>query len=481
MNASPAHAPLPAKTIWTILTGTMIAMFLGALDQTIIAAALPTIARELGDFNSIAWVASLYLLTTTAVTPLYGKISDIHGRRVTMLAAIAIFVVGSVACALAPSMTALILARGVQGLGGGGLISLSQTIIADLVAPKERGKYQIFFASVYLLASLMGPMLGGFLTEHLHWSFIFWINLPIGLVAWGMTSNTLKLLPVHHRPHRLDIPGAVLIVLATISLMLALDQGGSRMSWLSPTILSMLGGSLVLWIAFVLRIRSAAEPLIPVELLANPVVAYATIAALFSMGTYVATTIFMPVYFESVRAMNAADSGLALIPFMVGTVVGATMAGQTMGRITHYKRLPLGGTLLAASSSLAIAFYHQRMTMVELEALFTLIAIGLGTVLPTTTVAIQNAVKPHQLGTATGAMNFFRQLGSALLVAVFATLLLNGGESVQGGIGASGDRFFVMFLATAAGFGIAFVALVFMEEKPLRSSAKHAAEAIIVD
>ena len=150
-HAHIAHAPLPSKTIWTILTGTMIAMFLSALDQTIIAAALPTMARELGDFNSISWVASLYLLSTTAVTPLYGKISDIHGRRVTMLAAIAIFVVGSVACALAPSMLALILARGLQGLGGGGLISLSQTIIADIVAPKERGKYQIFFASVYLL------------------------------------------------------------------------------------------------------------------------------------------------------------------------------------------------------------------------------------------------------------------------------------------------------------------------------------------
>ena len=475
-----SQTQLPSKTIWTILTGTMIAMFLGALDQTIIAAALPTIARELGDFNSISWVASLYLLATTAVTPLYGKISDIHGRRVTMLAAIAIFVVGSVACALAPTMLALILARGLQGLGGG-LISLAQTIIADIVAPKDRGKYQIFFASVYLLASLMGPMLGGFLTEHLHWSLIFWINLPIGLVAWVMTTNTLKLLPIHHRPHKLDIPGAVLIVLATVTLMLALDQGGSKAAWLSPTIVGMLGASLVLWVLFVVRIRAAEEPLIPIEILANPVVASATTAALFSMGTYVATTIFMPVYFESARQMSAADSGLALIPFMVGTVVGATMAGQTMGRITHYKRLPLGGTFVAAIAALCIALFQNRMTIVELEALFTVIAIGLGTVLPTTTVAIQNAVKTHQLGTATGAMNFFRQLGSALLVAVFGTILLNAGQNAPSSPSEAGDRFFVMFLATAIGFGISFVALLFMEEKPLRSAAKHAAEAVMVD
>lgn len=476
-----SHAPLPSKTIWTILTGTMIAMFLGALDQTIIAAALPTIGRELGDFDSISWVASLYLLATTAVTPLYGKISDIHGRRVTMLAAIAIFTVGSIACAMAPTMLALIIARGVQGLGGGGLISLSQTIIADIVAPKERGKYQIFFASVYLLASLLGPMLGGFLTEHLHWSFIFWINMPIGLVAWIMTTNTLKLLPIHHRPHRLDIPGAILIVSATITLMLALDEGGVRLPWSSPIIISTLVSSLVLWILFVLRIRAAVEPLIPTEVLINPVVASATTAALFSMGTYVATTIFMPVYFESARGMSASDSGLALIPFMVGTVVGATLAGQTMGRITHYKRLPLAGTLVAAVAALAIAFYQNRMTIVELEALFTVIAIGLGTVLPTTTVAIQNAVKPHQLGTATGTMNFFRQLGSALLVAIFGAILLNAGHGAPSTAVEAGDRFFVMFLATAIGFGISFIALLFMEEKPLRSSAKHAAEAVIVD
>jgi len=199
------------------------------------------------------------------------------------------------------------------------------------------------------------------------------------------------------------------------------------------------------------------------------------------MGTYVATTIFMPVYFETARNMSAADSGLALIPFMVGTVVGATMAGQTMGRITHYKRLPLGGTLVAAVAALCIAFFQNRMTLVELEALFTVIAIGLGTVLPTTTVAIQNAVQPHQLGTATGAMNFFRQLGSALLVAVFGTILLNAGQIAPTTTSEAGDRFFVMFLATAIGFGISFVALLFMEEKPLRSSAKHAAEAIIVD
>ena len=459
----------------------MIAMFLGALDQTIIAAALPTMARDLGGFESISWVASIYLLAATAVTPLYGKISDIHGRRITMLAAIFIFIIGSIACALAPTMLTLIIARGIQGLGGGGLLSLAQTVIADVVAPKERGKYQIYFASIYLSASLLGPLLGGLLTEHLHWSFIFWINLPIGLVAWVMTNNTLKLLPLHNRPHQLDIPGAILIVLATITLMLALDEGGVRIAWTSPFIIGLFVASALFWILFVFRIKHAAEPLIPIDMLANPIVSTSTIAALFSMGTYVALSILMPVYFETARGLSTSDSGLALIPFMAGTVIGATMAGQTMGRITHYKRLPLVGTFISACAALSLAFFNEKLSIIELEAIFTLISIGLGTVLPTTTVAIQNAVKPHQLGVATGTMNFFRQLGGAILVAVFGAILLNMNAPAGNGATHSGNSFFLMYIATAIGFFAAFVALLFMEEKPLRSAAKHAAEAVIID
>lgn len=473
-------AALDSNVIKTILIGIMIAMFLGALDQTIIAAALPTMARDLGDFESISWVASIYLLSATAVTPLYGKISDIHGRRITLLAAILIFVIGSVACAVAPTMLTLIIARGIQGLGGGGLLSLAQTIIADIVAPKERGKYQIYFASIYLSASLLGPLLGGLLTEYLHWSFIFWINLPLGFIAWQMTTHTLKLLPRHNRPHQLDIPGAILIVLATITLMFALDEGGVHIPWTSPLMISLIGSSIVLWALFIVRISKAAEPLIPIDLLANPIVATATIAALFSMGTYVALSIFMPVYFETIRGLSTADSGLALIPFMAGTVVGATMAGQTMGRITHYKRLPLIGTFISAVAALALAFFSEDLTLIQIEAVFTLISIGLGAVLPTTTVAIQNAVKPHQLGIATGTMNFFRQLGSALLVAVFGAILLNAGTGAPRAISDHHD-FFLIYIATSIGFFAAFAALLFMEEKPLRSAAKQAAEAVIVD
>ncbi|MFT3988839.1 MDR family MFS transporter [Aestuariivirga sp.] len=483
MSTEQTKGPMAHSDIRVIVIGVGVAMFLGALDQTIIATALPTIAREIGDFRNISWVASIYLLTATAVTPLYGKFSDIHGRRVTLLMGIIVFVVGSIACALAPSMLVLIAARAIQGLGGGGLISLAQTIVADIVAPKERGRYQIYFASVFLLASLLGPTLGGFFAEHLHWTLIFWINVPLGLAAFFMSNNALKRLPRHERPHKLDVLGAVLIVVATITLMLALHLGGVDYPWGSTQILGLFGLSLIFWVGFVARILSAEEPLIPLEILRNPVVSMGTGAAFFAMGTYIAISIYMPLYFQSVRGLSASASGLSLIPFMVGTVMGATISGQLMGRMTHYKRIPVVGLFVSTLGALLLTFASGKMNLVAFELVTGIISIGLGTVLPTSTVAIQNAVEMHQLGTVTGTMNFFRQLGSSILVAVFGMILLSGG-SAEAGISPAdipADAFFYMFLTMSAGFAIAFLFILGMKEQPLRSSARHAAEAVIVD
>jgi EmrB/QacA subfamily drug resistance transporter len=464
--------------------GVGVALFLGALDQTIIAAALPTIARDIGEFRNISWVASIYLLTATAVTPLYGKFSDMHGRRVALMLSIFVFVLGSIGCALAPSMLSLIFGRAVQGIGGGGLISLAQTIVADIVAPRERGRYQIYFASIFLLASLLGPTLGGVLTEHLHWTLIFWINLPLGALAYGMTSSALRRLPRHDHPHKLDVLGSVLMISATVTLMLALHEAGTDYDWLSVPIISLLIASLVCWVCFAWRIGTASEPLIPLELLSNRVVSTATVSAGFGMGTYIGLSIYMPVYFQTVRGLSTSNSGLALIPLMVGTVIGATIAGQLMGRITHYKRIPVAGLIVAMTGALWLSFLGGKLPMSSFEVVLSLISIGLGTLLPTTTVAIQNAVKPHQLGTATGTMNFFRQLGSSILVAFFGAILLGGHRGDAASItpeNVAPSSFFYMFLASFGGFLIAFVFLLLMKEQPLRSSAKHAAEAITVD
>ncbi len=483
-HSSPASSSLSTADIKIIVIGVGVAMFLGALDQTIIAAALPTIAREIGDFRNISWVASIYLLTATAVTPLYGKFSDMHGRRVTLMLGILVFVVGSIGCAMAPSMLLLIIARAVQGIGGGGLISLAQTIVADIVAPKERGRYQIYFASVFLLASLLGPTLGGILTEYLHWTLIFWINVPLGAVAYFMTSSALRRLPRHDKVHKLDILGSILMVGATVTLMLALHYAGTDFDWLSRPIIALLLVSALFWACFGWRIATAAEPLIPLEFLSNRIVSMGTLSACFGMGTYIGLSIYMPVYFQAVRGLSTSNSGLALIPLMVGTVIGATISGQLMGRITHYKRIPVIGLFAAMAGALILSFLDSQMSLPVFECVLGCISIGLGTLLPTTTVAIQNAVKSHQLGTATGTMNFFRQLGGSILVSVFGVILLGGQHG--GGNAISPENimpasFFYMFLATFGGFTIAFIFLLLMKEQPLRSGAKHTAEAITID
>ena len=495
-NESVRENPAPALShaeIRTIILGVLLAMFLAALDQTIIATALPTIGRELGDLEHLPWIVTVYLLTSTAVTPLYGKFSDSYGRRGTMLIGIVIFIIGSIACALAPNMIVLILARGLQGIGGGGLIALAQTIIADIVAPRERGRYQVYFASVFMTSSLLGPVLGGFFAEHLHWSVIFWINLPLGLVAFAIAFQSLKKLPRFERPHKLDLLGALLLVAATVALLLALSWGGLRYPWASLPILGLFTASLVLWGLFAVRMRLAPEPLIPPGVLHNPVVRMAVLAACFAMGTYIGLTINLPVYFEAVRGLSASLSGLSLIPLMAGTVVGATLSGRTMAKVKHYKRLPTVGLLVAMAATGVLAMYGQSLSIVTVEIILAIISVGLGTVLPVTMVTTQNAVAPHQMGTATGTANFFRSLGGAFIVAIFGAIVLSGSglsgaasfESLSAVAARSGidlaDVFSHVFIVAIVGFGLSLAFLLALEERPLRGSAIKAAEAAVAD
>ena len=495
-NGTLREHPAPSLShteIRTIILGVLLAMFLAALDQTIIATALPTIGHELGDLEHLPWIVTVYLLTSTAVTPLYGKFSDSYGRRVTMLIGIVIFIIGSIACALAPTMVVLILARALQGIGGGGLIALAQTIIADIVSPRERGRYQVYFASVFMTSSLLGPVLGGFFAEHLHWSVIFWINLPLGLVAFAIAFQSLKKLPRFERPHKLDLLGALLLVAATVALLLALSWGGLRYPWGSLPILGLFCASLVLWGLFALRMRVAPEPLIPPGVLHNPVVRMGVLAACFGMGTYIGLTIYLPVYFEAVRGLSASQSGLALIPLMAGTVVGATLSGRTMAKVKHYKRLPTAGLLVAMATTGILAAYGPSLSIVTVEIILAIVSIGLGTVLPVTMVTTQNAVAPHQMGTATGTANFFRSLGGAFIVAIFGAIVLSGSglsgaasfESLSAVAARSGvdlaDVFRYVFIAAIVGFGLSLAFLLALEERPLRGSAVKAAEAAVAD
>lgn len=476
-------SPLTPTEVRSIIFGVMLAMFLAALDQTIVATAMPTIGRLLGDFENLPWVVTTYLLTSTAVTPLYGKISDIAGRRLTLLVAIGIFVLGSILCALAPTMLALILARGLQGLGGGGLISLAQTIIADIVSPKERPRYQGYIAGVFATSSVAGPALGGFMAEKLHWSAIFWINLPLGLLAFWMTNALLKKLPRHEKPHKLDFLGALLMIIATTALLMALSLGGPHYAWTSPTILGLLGLFLLFTLAFIYRLRTAPEPLIPLEILANKVVAVAILGACAGIGVFIGLTIYTPIFLEGMYGLSASQSGFTLISLMFGTVIGAATSGRLMARITHYKRPTLIGLTVSALGLAVISFTSGSLPLSLFTLILTLASIGLGTIFPLTLVSIQNAVSPHQMGTATGTLNFFRSLGGALIVAAFGAIVIGSLpadlaahvtiENLSSTFAAAGSGlghvFRWVFGAATAGIVVALVSLYVMEERPLRS------------
>jgi len=478
----PATAPVDHAAVRTIVAGIMLAMFLSALEQTIVAPALPAIGRSLGGIDELSWVVTAYLLAVTATTPLFGKLSDIYGRRVVLLWAIGIFIGGSIACALAPTIWMLIFARGLQGIGGGGLLPIAQTIIADLLSPQERPVVQGRTSIMFMSASILGPVLGGFFTDQLHWSLIFWINLPLGAVALVMSERALRQLPRNERPHRLDFIGAALMVGAGLSLMLALAWGGTHYPWRSPLIVGLLAGSALLWGLFAARLLSAREPFIPLAILRGRVTSTITCAAFFAVGTIIGITIYTPLYCETVLGLSASWSGLALIAFMAGTVVGSLTAARLMVRLAHYMRVPLAALLFAVTALGVLAADPSDPSIARLVLLLFVLGCGVGPMYPMSTIVMQNAVKPHQLGTATGTLNFFRTLGGAIIVAVFGAIVLGGGAD---GVGvmtlerlavAHGDlvpAFRWVFVAAVICLAIAFCSLLAVEERPLHGPGRR--------
>jgi len=470
--------PLDHSAIRGIVLGIMLAMFLSALEQTIVAPALPTIGRTLGEVGNLAWVVTAYLLAATAVTPLFGKLSDIYGRRTIMLVSVGIFIAGSIACALAPTMLTLILARALQGVGGGGILPLAQTVIADMVAPRDRGRYQAYTAVMFMAASVIGPLLGGVLTDQLHWSLIFWINVPLGLLALVMTDRALRRLPRHDQPHQLDMLGAAVMVAASIALLLALTWGGVAYPWLSPQILGLVGGSCLLWILFAVRLMSAAEPFIPLSMVREPVVGAIVAAGFFSVGTIIGLSIFIPLYLELVLGLPASASGGVLIAFMAGTVVGSLTVGRLISRMRRYKRIGIAGLMLAIAMLVVLAIRPAGFSVVEVMVLTGALGTGLGTMYPMTTIIIQNVVPLHQLGTATGTLNFFRILGGAIIVAVFGAIVLGGADPAHLRLGHAAEAgrptadlavaFRWVFTAAAAFLAAGLAAMLIVEERELR-------------
>src|ERR1700751_4823080 len=349
------RAPLTQREVRTILMSLLLTMFLSALDQTIVATALPTIGRQFEDVTNLSWVITAYLLASTALAPIFGPLSDIYGRRAMIITALSLFVAGSVLCAVAPSMPVLILARGLQGLGGGGILPIVQTIISDLVSPRERGQYQAYFSGVWVAAGIGGPVLGGVFAEHLHWSVIFWINLPLAAAALGRRLPKMAKIPAFHRRREVDWLGGILLMASAVVFMLVLTWGGNHYLWLSPTIIAMLGASVALALSFVWFARRCEEPFLPLSLFGGSVVPFGMLAGGCAMGAMTGLTVHLPLYYEVVYHLTASEAGLALIPLAAISTVGAAISGRTMARGRRYKHVGIIGDLVAASCGLAMA------------------------------------------------------------------------------------------------------------------------------
>ena len=473
-TAVKTDAPLSEGEKNAIIGGVLLSMLLAALDQTIVAPAMPTMARLLGHAEYLPWIVTGYLLTATAVAPLYGKISDVHGRRPTIYAAILIFLAGSLVSAMAPNMLVLIVGRAIQGAGGGGLFALAQTVIGDLVPPRERARYTAWISGTWAVASIAGPLLGGTFAEHLHWSLIFWINIPLGLVAMAMINKPLKKLPIAAKHHRIDGLGALLLVAATALLLLALNWGGSEYPWLSREILGLLACSAVIWSFFALRLLRAAEPLVSLEVLGNPIVLAGTLSMFLLQAANIGLAVYLPVYLQSILGLSASASGTAMLGLMLGTVAGATLSGRTIQRFVHYKRIAMIGVTFAILCLGVLSLVAGHASLLIVEILTTCVGLGSGTTFPVATVSVQNAVDQAHLGVATGVLTFLRSLGSALGVAILGAVALGYGlplasEGVQAtGAAVETAAFVMIFLTAAAMLLMALVALALMPEKPLR-------------
>jgi MFS family permease len=464
--AAPSESkPLTHAAARRIIMAMMLPVFMGSLDQTVLASALPAIGREFGDVHNLPWLITAYLIAATASTPLYGKISDIRGRRFALTIAVGVHLAGTLVCLLAPNMAVLILGRALQGLGGGGLTSTGMIVLGDVAPPKDRARYYGYFSITYTTAGALAPALGGALSDYVHWSAIFWLNIPLELAAIAVTLSVLRGLPRHDRPHRLDLIGAALIVAATVAFMLALTSGGVRLAWNSGPIVGLFVAAAIIGALFVVRLLTAPEPLIPLTILNNPVARYAIATNAFGWGAIVALNIYLPVYLQDVLLMSATTAGLSLMILMGVLNASAGLVSPLIARHRRYKTVPMIGLAAAVISVAILAWQADQINIWAFEILLAVIGIGFGPLAPLTGVALQNAVAAHQFGTAVGAMNFLRSLTSTVLVAIFGAITLKT-VATASSVGA----FQIAFLVATASMTVALITMWLLEERPLGTS-----------
>jgi EmrB/QacA subfamily drug resistance transporter len=413
---------LSHRQILVVLGGLMAGMFLAALDQSIVGTALPRITSELGGLDKLSWVVTAYLLTSTASTPLWGKISDLYGRRLIFQASIVTFLAGSLLSGLAQDMTQLIGFRAVQGLGGGGLFALALATIGDVIPPRERGRYQGYFGAVFGTSSVLGPVLGGWLAEGPGWRWIFYVNIPIGLVALVVTSVALKM-PVVRRDHKIDYLGAATIVAAVTCLLLFTAWSGPDLGWWSSTSVLLLVGGFALAVAFVFVELRAIEPILPMELFRQRVFATSNIFGFIIGLAMFGALIFIPLHLQVVDGMGPTKSGLAMLPLVVGIFSTSIAAGQIMSRTGRYKAFPILGAGTVSVALVLLSRLEPGTPYWQAGLAMWVLGAGLGFTMQVIVTVVQNSVDRRHMGTATSAVTFFRMMGGAFGTALFGAVL----------------------------------------------------------
>ena len=479
-----------------IVAALLLVMLLSALDQTIVSTALPTIVGELGGLDQLSWVVTAYLLSSTVVLPLYGKLGDLYGRKIVLQAAIVLFLAGSALCGVAQDMTQLIGLRALQGLGGGGLMVVTMAAIGDLVPPDRRARYQGMFGGVYGLATIVGPLLGGFLVEHLSWRWIFTINLPLGLLALAVIGMAFRPHTAHVK-HRIDYLGAAFLATALTCVILFTSEGGSLLPWTSPQLWMTLVLGLVAIGGFIYEERLAAEPIMPLDLFRHRTFVLVSLIGFVVGIALFGSVTFIPLYLQVVKGSTPSQAGMQLLPMMGGMLVTSIVSGRLISRLGSYRMFPIAGTLIGGVAMALLSTLTLDTPLHTMYAYMALLGIGLGMVMPVLTLAVQNTVEFRHMGVATSGATLFRSIGGSLGVAAFGALFSHGlqarmrhalpaGTELPPALGpaavhqlpdavrdaylhAFAGSLHVVYLSAATVIAIAFVLAWFVEDAPLRT------------
>jgi EmrB/QacA subfamily drug resistance transporter len=460
---------LTRKQTHLTFLGLLLAMLLASLDQTIVATALPTIVGDLGGLDQLSWVVTAYLLGATVTMPLWGRASDLYGRKGLFQAAIVVFLLGSALSGVAQTLGQLIAFRALQGIGAGGLMTLAMAIVAEIIAPRERGRYQGYIQMVFVVASVAGPLLGGLFSDHLSWRWVFYVNLPIGVATLALTAGALKL-PGRRDRVQIDYVGAALLAAALTSVLLVTTWAGREYAWGSAEILGLGAAAVLLLGAFIAQERRAPEPILPLRLFRDPVFDIVSTALFLTLLSFFAVIVFMPIFLQVVTGASATDSGFLLLPLLLAATASTAVSGRIISRTGRYKVFPVAGLALMSAGLLLLSRMTVGTSQATASVLLVVFGLGFGMVTQVLTVAIQNSVDRRDLGIATASANLFRSLGGAVGVAVYGALFggrLDAGSATQSPESVA-DALQTVFLVAAPIAALGALVVLFLKEVPLR-------------